>query len=399
LPQGYLLCYVIPGGGKSSLPVITGTRLIAAGVIDKLCWITPREALQNQAAEAFQDDHLRRCLGGPALELNEATNEQDPSRGTAGYATTYQALAADASGINLFEFRRVTETGRRLRYALVLDKIHHVVDGGPFFRRIGPLWHAAALRLVLTGTLERADQKRIGFLDYETTAGSLLVPRPADITYPLHQALADQAVLPVGFRHLDARLSFLAADGQTVNAELSQATEEGAREQIWVALRTPYAIELLRAGLRHWKRWRRRHPRSRALVVCATKAQVRRLIAVLEEVEVSWVIATSDDADAARTIKRFRRHPQTAHVLVTVAMAYEGLDVPDLTHVICLTHIRSLPWIYQMLARVMRVDRHPDAGPYERQRAFAFVPDDPLMTAIVDQVRREQAMCGIADDR
>ena len=37
-------------------------------------------------------------------------------------------------------------------------------------------------------------------------------------------------------------------------------------------------------------------------------------------------------------------------ILVTVAMAYEGLDAPEVAVVAALTHIRSLPWLEQMIA-------------------------------------------------
>ena len=60
--------------------------------------------------------------------------------------------------------------------------------------------------------------------------------------------------------------------------------------------------------------------------------------------------------------------------LITVAMAYEGLDVPAITHLICLTHIRTKPWIEQVVHRATRMD--PMAGPYEEQRAYIYAPDD-----------------------
>jgi len=50
-------------------------------------------------------------------------------------------------------------------------------------------------------------------------------------------------------------------------------------------------------------------------------------------------------------------------VLVTVAMAYEGLNIPAVSHIICLTRIRSAPWIEQMTARANRIDKN--GGPYE----------------------------------
>src|SRR3954465_8884583 len=54
-PVRDILAAVTPGGGKSLLPVIAAARLIAAGVVDRLCWIVPRDSLRLQAAEAFAD--------------------------------------------------------------------------------------------------------------------------------------------------------------------------------------------------------------------------------------------------------------------------------------------------------------------------------------------------------
>jgi superfamily II DNA or RNA helicase len=54
-PVRDILAAVTPGGGKSLLPVIAAARLIAAGVVDRVCWIVPRESLRLQAEEAFAD--------------------------------------------------------------------------------------------------------------------------------------------------------------------------------------------------------------------------------------------------------------------------------------------------------------------------------------------------------
>src|SRR5689334_17598764 len=58
------------------------------------------------------------------------------------------------------------------------------------------------------------------------------------------------------------------------------------------------------------------------------------------------------------------------------AMAYEGMDCPEVTHVARLTHIRSRPWLEQMIARAVRVDPH--AGDYVHQKATVYHPDDLL---------------------
>ena len=84
-----ILAAVTPGGGKSLLPVIAAATLIAAGTVERVVWVVPRDSLRLQAEEAFADAGWRATLGH-ALSVRAADNEPDPSRGLAGYVTTYQ---------------------------------------------------------------------------------------------------------------------------------------------------------------------------------------------------------------------------------------------------------------------------------------------------------------------
>src|SRR6059058_5176725 len=99
-----VLAAVTPGGGKSLLPVIAGAHLIRAGVVERICWVVPRDSLRLQAEEAFADPYWRAALNH-SLTVRAAENEPDPSRGLAGYVTTYQAIAA-APELHLAETRR-----------------------------------------------------------------------------------------------------------------------------------------------------------------------------------------------------------------------------------------------------------------------------------------------------
>ena len=71
-------------------------------------------------------------------------------------------------------------------------------------------------------------------------------------------------------------------------------------------------------------------------------------------------------------------------------MAYEGLDVPAVTHIACLTHIRSAPWIEQMVTRAARVDRGNGALDYEYQLGFIYAPDDRLFQECIASIQAEQ---------
>jgi hypothetical protein len=86
-------------------------------MIERVCWVVPRDSLRLQAEEAFADPAWRANLGH-ALRVRAAENQPDPSRGLDEYVTTYQGVAA-AADLRLAEFRRHS-------YLLVVDEVHHL---------------------------------------------------------------------------------------------------------------------------------------------------------------------------------------------------------------------------------------------------------------------------------
>ena len=417
-----ILAAVTPGGGKSLLPVIAARVLIDAGVCERVCWVVPRDSLRLQAEEAFADPAWRAALGH-ALSVRAAENVPDPCRGLAGYVTTYQGIAA-APDLHLAEFRRH-------RYLLVVDEVHHLPSpaandnaggGGPMDDAAGwsaaiePLLTLAAVRLFLSGTLERADGRRILGLPYRRGPGGreevdLAAPGLAVIGYSRARALAERAVLPVAFGALDGEASWLGPeeDGERPHHGphrlRAAAPQEATRPAIFTALRTGFAEALLRRAFvatRDLRAARRAklglaageaaRGLGKLLVVAPDQVQARRYLDVLRR----WLpphqgdtvaLAVSEERAAHETLAAFRLTPEPS-VLVTVAMAYEGLDAPEVAVVAALTHVRSRPWLEQMVARATRVDPH--AGPYEAQRATVFHPDDPLFARFRWRMEREQ---------
>lgn len=381
-----VVALVFPGGGKSSLPVIMGSALKTAGLIDKICVVVPRLSLRSQNAEEFLKPHLREWLGH-RLEVNEAGNDVNPSRGTDGYVTTYQTLVADQAGLHADEFRRH-------RYLLCLDEVHHVGDGGEWHRAVAPLYERAAFRLLMTGTLDKHDGGRIAHLNYWSPGGDVVRYPDTHIRYDLGQATGERAVIRICFPHIDGQIKYLDRSGRQVEEFTLAGDDEAARDKIYVAINTEYAEQLVTKCVESWRSYRTHNPRARLLVVCASVQQARRMQKFLtQQLGVSAAVAVSEDDSSQQTIKTFRGGLPDA--LVTVQMAYEGLDVPSLTHLACLTHIRSFPWLVQMFGRIMRFDR--EAGPWELQRAFAFVPDDPLMQKAVAYLKDGQPK-GVTDD-
>ena len=419
-----ILAAVTPGGGKSLLPVIAASRLITAGIVERVCWVVPRDSLRLQAEEAFADPVWRAALGH-ALALRAADNAPDPSRGLAGYVTTYQGVAA-APDLHLAELRRH-------RTLLVVDEVHHLpalADTDPetaseaakagedpasaWSQAILPLLECASVRLLLSGTLERADGRGILWLRYRrgkkasTREIALDAPGWAVIGYSRKQALQERAVLPVTFGALDGQATWRAEEGVEVGPHRLAAAypNETTRPALFTALRTGFAEALLREAFLSVRdlRARRRQERGLApgeadvglgklLVVAPDQEHAKRYLGIVR----GWIppaqaatvaqLATSDTPGAHEAVAAFRLRPEPS-VLVTVAMAYEGLDVPEVAVVAALTHIRSRPWLEQMVARATRVD--PNAGPYAAQRALVFHPDDPLFQRFRIRMETEQ---------
>jgi superfamily II DNA or RNA helicase len=414
---------VTPGGGKSLLPVISAARLINAGVVDRVCWIVPRDTLRLQAEEAFADQAWRESLGH-GVSVRAAENARDLTRGLRGYVTTYQAIAA-APDLHLAEFQHH-------RYLIALDEAHHLPalsDLDPFAlasdetswsRAIAPLLESARVRLLMSGTLERTDGRAILWLPYRTqprTKSTKAVwrihfnaPGWAIVGYSRRQAQAEKAILPVTFGAMEGEALWRPKKEGAAplpEAPVSLSCEPPlAKYALYTALRTEFADIMLKEAFRKCREHRARRRREigadprdnpgglgKLLVVASDQEVARRYLARLR----SWMpagtaghavrLAVSDERDAHEAIASFRLRPEPS-ILVTVAMAYEGMDCPEITHMATLTHIRSRPWLEQMIARATRVDPH--GGPYDLQRATIYHPDDLLFRRFRHAIETEQ---------
>ena len=382
-----VLVEATPGGGKSCIPVIAGAELIGTKLADRICWIVPRNALKDQGERAFMDPFFREMFRH-RLHVRSSTNEINPSRDSYGFITTYQAVGLD-TGLLLDEFSR-------RRYVAVLDEFHHVEECGNWHKKLQPIIDKAAYTVLMTGTLQRGNGKKIAFVPYRLTAGGWDVDRHSlagqgveYIRYSRSDALAEKAILPLVFHLHDGSAKYENEDRDIVEVpSLAGVAKKDAGAAIYTALATEFAIELLDNALEHWIEHRKKNPRSKLLVVAAGIDSAKRYIAYLKNLGIKSNIATSHNSSAAQqVILDYKRGRYDA--IVTIAMAYEGLDVPEITHIVALTHIRSVPWIEQMVARAVRIDRQ--AGPYESQFGWIFAPDDTLFRRVVDQIKAEQS--------
>jgi len=365
---------VTPGGGKSMLPVILSHYLIPEKY-DGIAWITPRLALQSQAETAFQDTRIR-GLFGHSHEIRQSTNEINPARELSGFSTTYQAVLANPFAL-LHEFER-------RKYILFLDEPHHIEINSPLHRAIAPLVEKAGLVIFASGTFERGGKEPIAFINYQPGFGNELLVDFSDgieINYSRRDALREEAICQLEFSLADGWTRYM-DDGS--NVIITDSLED--KKSLWVALSTEFSESVLESCAQAWMDHKRYvYPLAKMLVVAPNIALAKRYAKFLKNGGIDCTIATSNDSkQAADNIDKFKQtEGYKQDCLVTVAMAYEGLDVPEITHMACLTYYRSKPWLEQCFARTCRKADGKIHG-------VIYAPDDPDLVRIVELIREEQ---------
>lgn len=382
------LAAVTPGGGKTLMAAAFARVLMDGRRISRVCWVCPRSSLALQSAEGFTHP-----LVNPVYRARRADNtvplirDELPPFMRVCYTTTYQSIAAQPD-IHRDQFDRG-------EFLLILDEPHHLVDdeeGGVWARALQPLVARASHVLLMSGTVERADGKRLPFVSYRTSEGRSLPD--VHIAYTRRDALMEGAILPMHFTYADGSARYL--DGMVEKTvEVSKSSESEYSKVLSTILgRTEYRDALVSRGMNEWTAHHANVYPSRAIIICASQVMARDVRDfVAKNYQTQVALAISDDDDSQHTIDQFRKGTR-GKVLVTVGMAYEGLDVPDVTHLVCLTNIRSTPWLEQAFARATRVDHKAVAAgvPYDRQGAHIYVPDDPRMRDVVEKMRNEQAI-------
>lgn len=360
-----ILIDVVPGGGKSMLPGLLAERFPN----HKIAWFVPRLSLRRQAAVGMLENF--------GIPIRESGNDTNPSRGTRGFVATHAALTTDP---DLWRHEL-----SRTPYLLVIDELHHAKlfpskeEQNSMASAIAQLpYH---VRLCMTGTLDTNDNSLIYNVPYAATArGYELQLEDFSgklIRYNRQSALSEGAIVPVEFHYHNGVVKWETKEGIR-EVELSESDRQDESQAMWTALRTDHAMQLLDNAILHWREFG-----GKLLVVVADQQTAKSYQSYIRKQGISCGLAISDAADAHDDIEEFREGDMEC--LVTCQMAYEGLDVPEITHLVCLTHIRSRPWILQMLARAWR------AAP-GKTKCWAFVPDDPRMNRVIDLIRSEQEM-------
>lgn len=388
LPSGRpLFCFeeVCPGGGKTRITGVIADHFQSL----KIGVVVPRISLMEQTAQAIKE-HFNIDL----REISGNAESTDPSRGGRGWITTYNTIANDPD-------QWMAEIHRH-PYFLNFDEGHHMkvyLDGtmNPFASACEPLIRLARVVNIMTGTTTTSDNAKLLGPAMPHREGCPWLPHgyiqngsrwmldtqehpswcDVFVRYSRLDALLERAIVPLVFHNVDGVVEFK-KNGVPVAGQLSLLGDDDRPGALLTALETGLAIDLLRACVSHWAK----SSGGKLLVIAHDQKAAKRYMRELHELGVDGVeLAISDEPESHKRVKRFRHG--SCRVLVSVAMAYEGLDVPDITHVVFLTRFRAIGWVVQAFARAWR-------SLPKKIEGHVFVPDDVAMNAVIEAIQADQ---------
>lgn len=391
--------HATPGAGKSALPEIV-SQLIEVGLLDQIVWVVPRDSLKKQGAESF----TKETKWNPIYKAYEANNKapliasSDIKDGRRCLTVTYAGIA---SAPDLW-----IDWVKKHRTALLLDEGHHLCDDdtAKWLEAITPLVDASVLCLAMTGTVERHDNKPLPFFHYEDRAVGGVIKKfvVPDIQYTRSQALAEQAKLPIKFAMTKGWANWIDDDGEHAY-DISECDKQYEGKVVKCILSDDVFIQsILNESLSHYLKYRKDHQNAKFIGVFSFCSEAYKWCQWVMEKYPSLKIGIAvseekklDVEKGRQAIDRFKLNNserESYDVLFTVGMAYEGLDVPSATHLVCLTNKRSFAWLEQCFDRCSRIDYAAISQglDYEMQQAYVWVPDDPRMKRVVEYIQDEQ---------
>jgi superfamily II DNA or RNA helicase len=400
-PSRKVVADVTPGGGKTRMAMILGKSLLEAGMVNSVVHVVPRSLLRTQVEIDWQESGSGNLLVASDNRSPLYVAERKLGGVVVGAVCTYHQIR---SALPVY-----ADWFRSRRCLMICDEAGLLEDND--MKSWGPnaveLHELAAFTLVMSGSFFRNRKtQKVALVDYERRSDGLEYAK-ADIAYSLAQAIAEHSVKPMEFIRLDASVKYGLGtrDGSSeIEAVLSEAENEDESRALRTFLDLASTWQpLVDAALNHWVDWRRDVYPSRMIVVAKSQVHAAQIVEYIRKKhELEAVQATSDQEDAHEVIETFRGDRKNGKVgspeiLVTVAMAAIGFDVPDITHMVYLSAYRSLPWVLQAFARATRTDPWCSI-PAEDQTAFCFVPDDKRMVALIEWMRVETAR-GVAEPK
>ena len=366
-PTADFLAMATPAAGKTRFALRVAHEFVRTGRARRLLVVCPTNHLRTQWAAA---------AGTVGLHLDPGlTNEQTwEAQDYHGAVVTYQQVALAP---------QVFQRGCVARTTLViLDELHHAADGRHWGKALREAFDRAVFRLVLSGTPFRSDNHPIPFVRYEQGESR------ADFTYGYTDAIRDGVCRPILFPSYEGEVSWL-SEGREHHATFEDGlTFERQRERLKTALlQESWLGPVIGDAHQHLTRLRKQEqPDAAGLIISMDQDHARWVAGLVgKRTGAKAAVAVSDDPAASQTIEAFadQRHQQW---LVAVNMVSEGVDIPRLRVGVYGTNVLTEMYFRQVVGRFVRMQAHLPTP----QRAWLYVPKDPVLVHYAKQIKAER---------
>lgn len=401
-PEPNFLLVACPGAGKTLAALLVARDLLRDGVIDRILVVVPSGPLRMQWHRAALQ--LGLLLDGSTMNNSFGEMATIDGQRTQGWIVTYASLALDAMGHKILNSRR--------RTFVILDEVHHLSVDNSWGQGAVHALQPAVRRLSTSGTPFRGDRGEIPFIEYKDGWARYRddddgTPYPRGFDYSYGAALAEHKpperiapVRPVVFEMFDGDVTWLEGDeGEEKQARISapdldkqtrRKTKKHALNPAGVWLRDTLA----NADRRLLMVREEGDTPAKGIIFCYDTEHAHEVAGALASIigHAQVQVAVSKETSGEDTTEEARRIIEqfgagSARWLVTVLMVSEGVDIPVLRVAVYATVVRSELFFRQALGRV---ERRVDYLPAETdQTAYVFVPKDPEMVQLADNVLDE----------
>lgn len=363
-----IFVFAVPGSGKSLFPAIA-SQLITNDNI-KILWICPRDSLITQAEKGFRGDDF---FDVGNMDIRAAKNNGDIFRGNQGVVTSYQSIIARPE--------RWIKISEDYKLILFLDEFDSLTDYSEWSRPITKMYKNAILRIPATGTIDRSDNIPISFVPY-LSGGDIDFTETNTrkwIIYDNEQALNDNVIVPFDAVLINGSGSYIDKDNITRNFHKFT----GSGDELLTAFSTDFAYQMFEASINRWNEYRVNHPWAKMLVISNSIKIAKKYTQWFKDKGYRFDIATSEDSPGCKeVISRFKidnSHFRALDGIVTVSVAYKGLDIKAAVFLTFLTRIRGKAWCTQAIGRIQR------AYPC-KEKGIVFAPDDPKLRSVLKKM-------------
>lgn len=411
---GFLVEEVVPGGGKSFNAVMATSVLVGSGLFDAAVWISPRLTLIDQAKEDFASTSIALRELGRAIPIFNPANIIPHELGD-----NPKGLLQPSKRVWVMPYQRLNGVAAVLsqyvekhRVLLILDEFQLLKDiggqrdddavdpYGSWYSVLGPIVNTCLRQtgfggVILSGGLYRNDGKKLPHIRYrqgDELAGEdpKRLYAMSDVSYTLAMAQEDRCIIKLDVDFYDGEVSFRVDDNPSTIQGVGELDEQLYNQKLQHFLEEPDVWQtIINDMLESLDNY---NPpgcgyKARYMVTSKSIGDATQHAEYLRSLGRNPLLIHSKlNGREQKELQTFRRGNGSWDGLVSVAMGYIGLSIPDLSHMAYLSHYRSAAWLNQALHRITRMDNNPRAPSYQNQLARFFVPNDPQMRALFQEL-------------